>query len=46
MRALRMRAAPMGDAMKKLAAVLEVFITVSALAYFAYATFVTIYPVA
>lgn len=32
--------------MKKIAAVLEVFITVSVLAYFAYATLVTVYPVA
>ena len=32
--------------MKKIAAVLEVFITVSVLAYFAYATLMTIYPLA
>jgi len=44
--ASRMLATGQGDAMKKLAAVLEVFITISVLAYFAYATFVTVYPVA
>ena len=45
-RQARMLSAHQGDAMKKLAAVLEVFITISVLAYFAYATFVTVYPVA
>jgi len=42
----RMLSAEREMSMKKLAALFEVFVTVSVLAYFAYATFVTVYPVA